>query len=49
MYKEKCFDCGFVFFNEDSGDYCPNCGSGDTDEFHLKECVCGDCKKKEKI
>lgn len=56
MYKEKCFDCGFVFYNEERGDYCPNCGSGDTDDFHLRECECGDCnyycgtcKKKDRI
>ncbi len=41
MYKEKCKDCGFVW--SDESDYCPNCASENTDEFHLRECQCKEC------
>jgi hypothetical protein len=41
MYKTKCFDCGYIWSHED--DYCPECGSENTDDFHLIECMCKEC------
>lgn len=45
MNKEICIDCECVFSNDESGDYCPECGSSNTTEFHLKECQCKTCLK----
>lgn len=42
MYKEKCDGCGFIWSCE--SDYCPNCASENTNEFHLRECQCKECK-----
>ncbi len=46
MYKTNCLDCGWIWSHED--DYCPNCGSENTDEFHLIECECDECVQLDK-
>lgn len=43
MYKYKCEQCGTVFQSEEP-DYCPECGSPLTEEYHLNECDCEECK-----
>ena len=46
-YKQKCEDCLSVWMHLD--DYCPECGSPNTYEFHLIECECIECKKLRKM
>jgi predicted amidophosphoribosyltransferase len=41
MYKTYCEDCGFEW--DYDSDYCPECGSGNTEEGHLIECECNKC------
>ena len=42
-YKQKCNNCLSVWKYD--SDYCPECGSPDIYEFHLKECTCVECQK----
>lgn len=42
-YKEKCNDCKSIW--DYSTDYCPECGGENIKEWHLRECLCGECLK----